>query len=232
MFGLMLAVLFTLTPLAHGDFDHYTFALTWQPGICQTEDGCTPGQPHTPLIGLHGLWASLPADLSSRGVVDRQWWSRGCDYYHHSDDAPPVDAALDVKLEAVMPHFKNDLLVHEYDKHVQCFGFDATQFFTDELRMRDLVGVSSFGAYLVAHDSQTVAHADVVAAFARAFHTGNLPALQLQCERASDGRTVLTQFWITIHSAQLASFPAPQAFMATPVDQDTCPASFVIPSWP
>ena len=113
-----------LVPAVHGDFDHYTFALTWQPGICQTEEGCLPSQSHAPLIGLHGLWASLPSELASEGVVNQQWWSRGCDYYHHSSAAPPISPELTQKLEAVMPQFQHDLLVHEYDKHVQCFDFD------------------------------------------------------------------------------------------------------------
>lgn len=233
MLSPLLAVVLALTPLAHGNFDHYTFALTWQPGICQTEEGCTPNQPHEPLIGLHGLWASLPSDLSSQGVATREWWARGCDYYRHSTEAPPIAPALDARVEAVMPHFEHDLLVHEYDKHVQCFGFDPTQFFTDELAMRDAVAAGPFGTYLQEHAGKTVTHADAVAAFARAFPNASLTALQLQCGKEAGGTVVLTQFWMTIRTSQLGAFPSAQALMATPPDQDEddCPASFLIPAW-
>jgi ribonuclease I len=227
----MAGVLAVLAPAAHGDFDHYTFALTWQPGICQTDEGCVASQAHDPLIGVHGLWAALPSDLSSQGVVDRQWWSRGCDYYHHSSDAPPLSSDLHAKIEAVMPQFEHDLLTHEYDKHVQCFGFDPSVFFAAELTMRTAVATSPFGAYLVAQAGKDVDHDAVVASFERAFSTPHGTALQLQCGKNAAGALVFTQFWMTIPTAQLAAFPAPAAFMDTPTNQDTCPQRFRIPAW-
>lgn len=233
MLNLLLAgVIAALTPASHGDFGHYTFALTWQPGICQTEEGCVPSQPHAPLIGMHGLWASLPTDLSSQGVVNQQWWSRGCDYYHHSSEAPPLSPQLHAQVEAVMPQFEHDLLDHEYDKHVQCFGFDPTAFFTTELSMRSAVASSAFGAYLIAQAGHDVDHGAVIAQFERAFSTPHGTALQLQCGKVPAGIEVLTQFWITIPTAHLAQFPAPAAFMDTPTNQDTCPQRFRIPAWP
>ncbi|MDT8872142.1 hypothetical protein RAA17_15620 [Komagataeibacter rhaeticus] len=74
----------------HGDFGHYTLALTWQPGFCTDQHGttCQPDQPHTPLVGLHGLWASRPADLVRDGLPVTLWWIKGCDIYQH-DDTPP-----------------------------------------------------------------------------------------------------------------------------------------------
>jgi len=227
---MLLAVL--AAPGQHAGFDHYTFALTWQPGICSVgADRCLRDQPKAPLIGLHGLWASLPRDLAARGVVDPQWWEKGCDYYHHASDAPPIDPSLMARLEAVMPHFEHSLLVHEYDKHVQCFGFDATQFFTNELAMRDAVANGPFGAYLVEHAGRDVTHSGVVAAFTAAFATDHPTALQLQCRKDDAGQEVLTQFWITIHTALIDAFPRPDSLMDTPTDQDTCPAAFRIPTW-
>ncbi len=44
-------------------------------------------------IGLHGLWASRPQDLIARDIAAPKWWSRGCDFYHHSDAAPQLDGA-------------------------------------------------------------------------------------------------------------------------------------------
>jgi ribonuclease I (enterobacter ribonuclease) len=218
-------------PAQHGDFDHYTFALTWQPGICSTDAGCRPDQPKTPLIGLHGLWASTPRSLAATGIVDAQWWAKGCDYYHHSDDAPPLGPALTAQLEAVMPHFAHDLLTHEYDKHVQCFGFDPTPFFETELAMRDTIASSAFGSYLVGQAGHEVRHDDVVTHFANAFVTNHPTALQLQCAKNAAGELVLTQLWITIHTDEINAFPKPESLMDTPTNQDTCPATFVIPTW-
>jgi ribonuclease I (enterobacter ribonuclease) len=229
MLAFVLALL--ATPAQHGDFDHYTFALTWQPGICSTDRGCRADQPRTPLIGLHGLWASTPHSLAATGVVDPQWWSRGCDYYQHSDAAPPLDAALTAQLDAVMPHFTYDLLTHEYDKHVQCFGFDPTPFFETELAMRDAVASSSFGSYLVGQAGHLVKHDDVVRQFASDLATSHPTALQLQCAKTSAGEIVLTQFWITIPSGEINAFPKPQSLMDTPTNQDTCPPTFLIPAW-
>lgn len=220
-----------LLPALHGDFDHYTFALTWQPGICSTDEGCVAGQPRTPLIGLHGLWASRPQDLIRAGDTDPQWWSRGCDFYHHSSEAPPLDAALHQRLVDVMPYFATSLLTHEYDKHVQCFGFDPTLFFTTELAMRDAVVSSAFGAYLTQQAGKTVDHTAVVNAFDAAFSTAQNTSLQLQCGHDNAGRTVLTQFWITLHAAAVNDFPKPDAFMDTDPSQDSCPQTFLIPAW-
>ncbi|HTU70222.1 MAG TPA: hypothetical protein VMF11_07850 [Candidatus Baltobacteraceae bacterium] len=220
-----------LAPAQHGTFEHYTFALTWQPGICATDGGCRRDQPKTPLIGLHGLWASRPRDLIDEGIVDRAWWSKGCDFYDRDREAPPIDAALHAQLEAVMPQFTHDLLTHEYDKHVQCFGFDPTRFFRTELAMREAVVSSSFGRYLMQQAGHDVSHASVVDRFEAGFATGRGSALQLECGKTSSGEIVLTQFWITIRANEIDAFPRPVSLMDTPTDQDTCPATFRIPAW-
>ena len=221
-----------LVPTQHGDFGHYTFALTWQPGICSTEEGCTAEQPREPLIGLHGLWASRPKGLIDSGLPRTTWWSRGCDLYHHSSAPPPISAALDTRVESVMPHFAHSLLMHEYDKHVQCFGFDPTLFFTTELSMRDAVVRSPFGAYLMHQAGRAVKHGAVIADFEKAFATGHGASLQLQCGRNAQGQEVLTQFWITIKADALAAFPGSSSLMDATTVQDTCPGRFLIPAWP
>lgn len=221
-----------LKPAVHGDFGHYTFALTWQPGICATDDGCLPDQPKTPLIGLHGLWASRPRQLIDAGVVDRQWWSKGCDYYEHSDAAPVLGATLRQRLDRVMPHFEHSLLTHEYDKHVQCFKFDPTAFFSTELAMRAAVVESAFGRYLMQQAGHDVRHDAVIARFRSAFSTSEGTSLQLQCGRTAAGQTVLTQFWITIKASEIGAFPRTVSLMDARTDQDTCPAAFRVPTWP
>jgi ribonuclease I len=221
-----------LAPAVHADFGYYTFALTWQPGICSTEEGCRTDQPHTDPIGLHGLWASQPQTLIDRGVVVQQWWQRGCDYFEHTDAAPPLDPALKQRLDDVMPHFTQDLLTHEYDKHVACFRFDPNRFFSTELAMRDAVAASTFGRYLLQHKGQDVAHAAVVATFQLAFATKAGASLQLRCARDAGGYDVLTQFWITIAADRLAVFPQASSLIGAPIAQDDCPAQLRLPAWP
>jgi ribonuclease I len=235
------AMIAALVPAEHGDFGYYTFALTWQPGICSAQvgsltgtgrpDACAADQPHAPLIGLHGLWASQPQSLVSANVPVQQWWSRGCDFYHRSDEPPALSDDLRAKLAVVMPHFRTSLLAHEYDKHVQCFGFDPTLFFTTELAMRQAVDDAAFGRYLVAHAGSTLAHADVVAAFEASFGTTDARSVQLQCSSDAAGGKELTQIYITIRASALAAFPSAASLTDTPIDQDTCPATFLVPAW-
>ncbi len=228
---LLVAILALLRPSQHGDFGHYTFALMWQPGICSTEGGCTADQPHATLIGLHGLWASRPRALVAKGVPVRVWWSRGCDYYAYSTAPPPIPAQLRRELDAVMPHFRHSLLTHVSDKHVRCFGFDPALFFSTELAMRYAVVSSGFGRYLVAHRGERVTQSALGARFESAFTTRDRTSLQLQCGRDASGRTVLTQFWITIRSQKLARFPRSGSLMDAIQNQTNCPASFLLPNW-
>jgi ribonuclease I len=184
------------------------------------------------LIGLHGLWASRPRSLIERGISAPQWWRHGCDYYHHSDRAPPLSPAALARLQHLMPHLKNSLLRHEYDKHVRCFGFDAGGFFATELRMRQRVVDSDFGRYLtVTARGAEVRHADMIDAFMRAFGTDQPAALQLRCARNDRGRVVLTQLWITLHTDALSRFPRDGALMNAPIAQDDCPDRFRVPGW-
>jgi ribonuclease I len=161
----------------------------------------------------------------------QQWWARGCDLLHHSDAAPALSAGLRAKLAVVMPQLETSLLTHEYDKHAQCFGFDATRFFTTALAMRSAVGDTPFARYLATQAGRTVAHGDIVAAFERSFGTTDAAAIQLQCGKDGAGREVLTQLWINVRANALNAFPAARSLTHTPIDQDTCPATFLVPAW-
>lgn len=218
-----------LVPARHGDFGHYTFALTWQPGFC-ADGSCATDQNHQIDIGLHGLWASRPQALIARGISAPQWWSRGCDYYHHSDAAPQLDAATRQRLRQVMPQLPSSLLTHEYDKHVQCFGFDATRFFQAALDLRKRVVASPFGRWLRDHAGRDVTRHDLLAAFDRDFHTDKTWALQLRCSGPS-GRRYLSQLWFTIPRQHLAEFPRGNSLMNAPIAQHNCPARFRLPAW-
>jgi len=221
-----------LRPLRHGTFAHYTFALTWQPGFCTTNEGCLPDQPRTVLIGMHGLWASRPRSLIERHISAPQWWRRGCDYYHPSDRAPRLSAPTLAELKRLMPQLPHPLLRHEYDKHVQCFDFDAQTFFATELRMRRQVVHNAFGRYLrVRARGHVVLRTQVIDAFMHAFGTQQRSALQLRCARNRRGQVVLTQMWITLHADAVERFPFERSLMNAPIGQDNCPARFRVPGW-
>lgn len=220
-----------LKPSEHGDFEHYTFALTWQPGFCSTEKGCLADQPKNVLIGLHGLWASRPKSLIDQGVPREKWWQNGCDYFHQSDEVPALSPTLDRQLADVMPHLHDDLLIHEYDKHVQCFGLEPSVFFEKELAMRKSVVESGFGAYLTSRIGSSVTRKAVVEAFGTAFRTSAPRAVQLRCDADRSGRTVLTQFWTTIRAGEIDRFPDGASLEDAPVVQDNCPETFFIPTW-
>lgn len=131
-----------------------------------------------------------------------------------------------------MPHLRDSLLRHEYDKHVQCFGFDAPTFFATELHMRRQVVDSAFGRYLtMTAQGRAVRHSEVVAVFMHALSTDQHAALQLRCGRSRDGQVVLTQMWITLHTDALARFPRDGALMNAPIAQDNCPGRFRVPGW-
>ncbi len=219
-------------PKRHAAFAHYTFALTWQPGFCSGPEPCLDSTSRTTLIGLHGLWASRPQSLIRARIAAPQWWQRGCDFFHHSDAAPALSHETLAQLQEVMPQLQHDLLTHEYDKHVQCFGFDAQDFFDTALAMRVRVVDSAFGRYLLQRArGETVERSAVVDAFVQAFGTDQRNALQLRCETQPGGRAVLSQLWITLHADKLAAFPRKASLMNAPIAQDNCPASFLVPTW-
>jgi ribonuclease I len=230
-----------LVAAKYADFGYYTFALTWQPGICSIDDApmvgapsperCDPAQPHVPLIGLHGLWPSRPQALIRANVRVQSWWARGCDLLHHSDAAPPLAPGLAAQLATVMPQLRTSLLTHEYDKHAQCFGFDPAQYFMKALAMRQAVADAPFGRFLTSQAGRMVAHGDVVAAFERSFATTDPGTIALECAHDDAGHDVLTQLWITVRADRLAAFPAAGSLTHIPINQDSCPATFFVPSW-
>ncbi|PRP71853.1 hypothetical protein BUE93_04215 [Chromobacterium amazonense] len=222
-----------LQPAQHADFPRYTYALTWQPGFCATGNGCLPEQSHEVQIGLHGLWPSEPQSLIAQNVPVQQWWAKGCAFFPHVHAVPALPAETRDELKVVMPQLKDDLLLHEYVKHAQCFGYPAQQFFETALKMRQAVVDGGFGDYLLGQAGQTRTRQELQDAFAKAFGTDQRRSLQLQCGKDKQGRNVLTQFWFTLQADKLASFPAAESFVDTPDGEyeDSCAEPFVLPGW-
>ncbi|MBS1001413.1 ribonuclease I [Acetobacter persici] len=219
----------------HGDFGHYTLALTWQPGFCTGPEGnsCQADQPHTPLIGLHGLWASRPSDLIQAQVPVTTWWRKGCSLYDGGapSAAPALSDALTHRLSEVVAHTHSSLVAHEYTKHVQCFGMDGEQFFSVATHLRDRFAALPAAAHLLTEAGTRIAKADLTRQIEA--DTGPLPnrGVQFQCNKTPTGEAVLSQIWFTLKPASLDKFPKTDAFLSSPQLQDNCPAQFLVPQW-
>ncbi|WP_068170534.1 ribonuclease T2 family protein [Neokomagataea thailandica] len=224
----------SLTPHEHGDFRHDTLALTWQPGFCLPDKpghNCLADQPRTPLIGLHGLWASEPSSLEAQGIPVQKWWMQGCGLLGEADGALTLRPETAADLAAVMPHFEHPLVVHEYTKHVQCFGYPADDFFVTAMSLRTRFEASAVGRYVTSLAGSKVQRDDVLAQIQRLSGVTAERGLQFQCSKRADGTAVLSQIWMTLNPQKLDAFPQSGSFMSSPFDQNSCPASFIVPSW-
>lgn len=220
-----------LVATRHADFDHDTLALTWQPGFCG-QGQCLADQPHAPLIGLHGLWASETHDLIAAHMPVQDWWKRGCDVYLPPADAmPPLSSDTARRLDAATAHVAHSLPTHEWNKHGRCFGYDADHFFVAGLTLRDRFAASPTGQALEQDAGRMIGHDDLLALFARNTGATATRALQLRCGRDSMRRPVLEQLWFTLRPDALDRFPAAASYAPSPDLQDNCPASFLVPGW-
>ncbi|MGX7345490.1 ribonuclease T2 family protein [Acetobacter pasteurianus] len=219
----------------HGDFGHYTLALTWQPGFCTGPEGstCQANQPKIPLIGLHGLWASRPSDLIKTQVPVTTWWRKGCSLYEDETTAPPpaLSNSLSHRLSEIVAHTHSDLVAHEYTKHVHCFGMDGEQFFSIAAQLRDRFARLPAAQHLTTTSGTLIAKTDLTKQIEA--DTGPLPerGVQFQCNKTPQGHPVLAQIWFTLKPTSLSSFPKSDAFMSSPQLQDNCPAHFLVPQW-
>ena len=219
------------TPADMQDFNHYTFAVMWHPGVCATWTNagaaCKDLSPEAKVNRewtMHGLWASRPQKLMASGMNGPTWWHYGC-YWFNPNHALPKDSCanpalnlptqLHQRLYAHMPMANICLDRHEYYKHVACFGETPEQFFPKELNLLDKLNATSFTAFIRNHRGQWVSRNAILHAFAESFKVKNGDALELRCE--TPGRhthetehqgTILTQAWITIHQDKLDEFPA------------------------
>ncbi|GBR07880.1 ribonuclease T2 family protein [Asaia siamensis] len=220
-----------LVPLAHGDFDHNTLALTWQPGFCSAGGGCTSDQPRQSLVGLHGLWASEPHSLEAQNVPVERWWREGCGLFVPDAPPPVLDNAMLQTLGEIMPHTNPSLLTHEWVKHGACFGYDPGVFFAKASALQSRFSRSPMMAFLAARAGTVVGHDEVLAFFRTATGATQPRALQLRCETDQAKRVVLTQLWFTLDPKRMGQFPSAGSYLDSPQMQDNCPASFWLKNW-
>lgn len=208
-------------------FDHYTLALTWHAGFCETRRS-PPRECREPRLResadagfvLHGLWPSRPERFAESGVSRGQWRAEGCFREsprpqggfcraHGPFDLPQ---ALAERLDRMMPGRASCLDRHEYAKHAACLGIAPADYFATALELMEAVNDSAFADFVVIHQGGVVARNDLIAAFEAAFGEGTGRALQLVC--AGRGNRRLTEVRIGIRATALADFPAVSSLVA------------------
>lgn len=202
-------------------FAHYTLALTWHPGFCESRSR-PPRECREPELRrgaeqgfvLHGLWPSLPERFAARGVDRRRWWQEGCFLERPRADGsfcrahPPLDLpeALDESLDTAMPGRASCLERYQYAKHAACLDLPEADYFAASVALVEAVNASAFGAFVALNQGGEVGRNDLIHAFEAAFGEGSGRALRLECR--GRGNRLLTEVRIAIATDRLEDFPA------------------------
>ncbi|QJQ96004.1 MULTISPECIES: ribonuclease I [Halomonadaceae] len=201
-------------------FEHYTLALTWHAGFCETHSqppqecrDAALGDAHRGFV-LHGLWPSLPEHLAARGVDRPQWWKEGCFLEQPRVEGSfcrtraPFDfpGELSEALDEAMPGRASCLDRYQYAKHAACLALPEADYFSTSIVLLERVNESAFGTFVALNQGGEVARNELIAAFEAAFGEGTGRALRLECR--GRGNRVLTEVRIGIDAQRLSAFPA------------------------
>lgn len=234
MLALLAALLLMAPPSAIADplarlegkgFEHYTLALTWHPGFCESRSDpprecLDPSRQQDSRQGfvLHGLWPSLPDRFAAEGVDRRRWWAEGCFLEQPRADGsfcrahPPfgLPDSLDDALDQAMPGRDSCLDRYQYAKHAACLDLPDDDYFAASVALVQAVNDSAFGAFVTLNQGGKVTRRDIESAFEAAFGEGTGRALRLECR--GRGNRLLTEVRIGIDIDRLADFPAADSF--------------------
>ncbi len=207
-------------------FDHYTLALTWHSGFCESRSR-PPRECREPDLRegaeqgfvLHGLWPSLPARFAERGVDRRRWWREGCFLETPRPDGSfcrahsplTLPEALGDELDAAMPGRASCLDRYQYAKHAACLALPEAAYFSASVALVERVNASAFAAFVTLNQGGEVARNDLINAFEAAFGEGTGRALRLECR--GRGNRLLTEVRIGIDAGRLADFPAGESLV-------------------
>lgn len=207
-------------------FDHYTLALTWHPGFCESRSR-PPRECREPDLRqgaergfvLHGLWPSLPERFAGRGVDRRRWWREGCFLETPRPDGsfcrahPPLDlpAPLGEALDAAMPGRASCLDRYQYAKHAACLALPEAGYFSASVALLERVNASAFAAFVTLNQGGEVGRNALINAFEAAFGEDTGRALRLECR--GRGNRLLTEVRIGIGADHMAEFPAAESLV-------------------
>ncbi len=216
-------------------FDHYTLALTWHPGFCESRRD-PPRECREPRLReaagdgfvLHGLWPSLPERFAEDGVTRSRWWAEGCFVEQPRARGsfcrahPPfqLPAALAGELDEAMPGRASCLDRYQYAKHAACLNLPAEGYFSTAVELVAAVNASAFADFVVINQGGVVARNALIEAFEAAFGEATGRALQLVCD--GRGHRLLSEVRIGIKASELGAFPA--AASLVPLRRGRCNA--------
>ena len=218
-----------------GQFDSYTFTMSWEPTFCEGKgsihecETLTTDRFDATHLALHGLWPDQSGDSShSYGYcgVSAADQSRDKAPTWCSLREPAYSDATHAALLTVMPGVDSCLDHHEWTKHGSCSGLTADQYFATAAGLVQQVAASSFGQYLAAHAGQTVDAAAVKSAFESDFGAGSANKLVLNCTNVG-GASALLEARLHLPSALPASPDLKSLILATG-DRGNCPSSFLL----
>ncbi|HXT00068.1 MAG TPA: hypothetical protein VN915_05300 [Elusimicrobiota bacterium] len=217
-----------------GQFDSYTFTMSWEPAFCEGKPNVHECQTQTSdrfdatHLALHGLWPDQNGDSAhsygycgipaSQQSLDRAptWCSLREPAY--SDD---THAAL----LTVMPGVNSCLDHHEWVKHGSCSGLSADAYFATAAALVQQVASSSFGRFLAAHAGRTVDAAEAVAAFEADFGAGSGSRLVMNCASVRGSSALLE---VRVHLPNPLPATELKSMLLDTGDRGNCPSSFLL----
>ena len=211
----------------------YILAVSWQPAFCE-------GLPEKPECAsqaedsfeashftLHGLWPQprgneyCPLTGEAKAEMAGRPW----------DELPAVDlsAALREELDEVMPGTQSGLERHEWARHGTCYGTGQEEYYADSLAMMRALNQSAVAELFAESVGQSLAIADIDAAFDLAFGEGASDRVVVACKRDGDRRLIVE---LTIGLTGTINGPDDLAGLilaAAPAPEGTCDAGIVDP---
>lgn len=231
----------------YSDFSHYVLALSWQNGFCQSlyertrkeSKLCKKQQDSADkrsFLTVHGLWPSLPASISARGVDEKRWMRYGCSTRpvpdmpkvnaSHKCDAPVTGISLEVasKLADVMPAAGGDLCLERYEfaKHGACFGFNSNDYFATLVRLSNEVKHQALGNFLQQSYGLVVTRAAFNHAIKDSWGENAVKAIKLNCY---GNPTYLTEIQIALRADKINA-PLHESSFAPQKHPGNCGESF------
>jgi ribonuclease T2 len=220
---------------AAGQFDSYTFALSWQPAFCEGKPSAPECQSESPdrfdatNLALHGMWPNRNNDSQhTYGYCGIDAQTRRLDNAATWCQLPTPDLSEGTRsaLTTVMPGVASCLEHHEWTRHGSCSGLAADDYFAEAAALVQQIARTNFGRYLTAHVGQTVDTADVTAAFAQDFGSDSRGLLTLNCSSVR-GASALSEVRLQLAKnlpagADLGSLLIPTG------DNGNCGSSFLL----
>lgn len=216
-----------------GKADSYVFALSLQPGFCETS-GFKAGKPectglnrdsiYRKEIGLHGLWPNQDACGTNYGFCnDTKSQTNFCDY------APlQLSNTVSMALKEVMASYAagSCLERHEWNKHGSCQLRTQDNYFTLAVIMLSQINQSDFRAAIIHSMGYTIDLATLKTIFDRSFGPNSSKKVQFICTNG-----VLTDMYINMPNLDKTSSTDFIKLLQLATDNkqaDKCPATVTI----